>query len=97
MNENVHISDSNTNSVCAQSKRCECVRVLSGGRLTSTGPVRHQHVAVEAVALVTPICVHAPVFTRPRLQPTLIQICRQRERERQREWTGGQRDRHTQR
>lgn len=58
------------------------MRVLSGGRLTSTGPVRHQHVAVEAVALVTPICVHAPVFTRPRLQPTLIQICRQRERER---------------
>ena len=58
---------------------CVCEREREIARLTSTGPVRHQHVSVEAVALVTPICVHAPVFTGPRLQPTLIQVCRQRE------------------
>lgn len=40
----------------------------------STAAVGHQHVSVEAVALVAPVRVHTPVFARPRLQPTLIQI-----------------------
>lgn len=62
-----------------------CVCVFLRDKLTSTGPIRHQHVTVEAVALVTPICIHAPVFTRPRLQPTLIQVCRHKERETERE------------
>ncbi len=66
-------------TVCNHRDVSVWVCVFARDRLTSTGPVRHQHVAVEAVALVTPICVHAPVFTRPRLQPTLIQVCRQRE------------------
>ena len=43
--------------------------------LTSAGSVRQQHVSVETVALVTPVRVHAPVFTRPRLQAALVQIC----------------------
>lgn len=47
--------------------------------LTSTGSVRQQHVSVETVALVTPVSVHAPVFTRPRLQAALVQICGERE------------------
>lgn len=53
----------------------------SEARLTSAGPVRLKHVAVEAVALVAAVRVHAPVFTGSRLQATLVQICR-RERER---------------
>lgn len=47
--------------------------------LTSTGSVRQQHVSVETVALVTPVSVHAPVLTRPRLQAALVQICGERE------------------
>ena len=46
--------------------------------LTSTAAVGHQHVSVEAVALVAPVRVHAPVFARPRLQPALVQICTHR-------------------
>lgn len=42
-------------------KVCVCKR----NRLTSTGPVRHQHVAIQAVTLVAPIRVHAPVFAGP--------------------------------
>lgn len=58
---------------------CVCVLYLCVA-LTSAAPVRHQHVAVEAVALVAPVRVHAPVFTRPRLQAALVQVCRGRER-----------------
>lgn len=53
----------------------------SEARLTSAGPIRLKHVAVEAVALVAAVRVHAPVFTGSRLQATLVQICR-KERER---------------
>lgn len=51
------------------------------GTLTPTGPVRQLHVTVQAVALVAPVRVHAPVFTGPRLQTALVQVCRQKEGE----------------
>lgn len=52
--------------------------ILAVGHTTGTGistcPVRHQHIAIEAVALVAAVCVHAPVFARPGLQTTLVQV-----------------------
>lgn len=37
-----------------------------------TRSIRHHGVSIEAVALVTAVCVHAPMFTWTRFQPALI-------------------------
>lgn len=42
--------------------------------LTSTRPIRHQHIAIEAVAFVASVGVHAPVLAGAWLQSTLIEI-----------------------
>lgn len=42
--------------------------------LTGAGAIRRQRVAVQTVALVTPIAVHAAVLTGTRFQATLVQI-----------------------
>lgn len=42
--------------------------------LTGTGAVRHQGVAVEAVAHVAAMGVHTAVFTGPGLQAAFVQI-----------------------
>lgn len=41
---------------------------------TCAGPIWHQHVAIETVALVAAVGVHAPVLAGPRLQATLVEI-----------------------
>lgn len=42
--------------------------------LTGAGAVRRQRVAVQTVALVTSVAVHAAVLTGTRFQAALVQI-----------------------
>lgn len=50
-------------AVCHGARSCICTR-----------SIRHEHVAIQAVALVAAVRIHAPMLAWPRLHPTLVKI-----------------------